>query len=868
MANILIVDDDPNTRQLYKALLTPFGHAVREAVDGVDGLSLAQTTKPDLILSDIVMPSMNGYEFVCALRKLPGLDAIPVIFQSASFLDREAHALGTKCGVYDFISKPCEPERVLETVNRVLRLPLALAPPPSLTPTKDPIPLLIDAFHEKGMELDTAKMRLAALLELGLQMSYCTAPQELLETTARAARKIIGADYAAVGTLEDNGAEFGSLVTSGMVSATALKLAKPPVAGSFREIALEKKLLRFCSRAEEPCGLTLPPDHPPVHSFLGMPVQTGTRAYGLIYVADKLCGVEFTLEDEHLLATIAAKLAIAYENILRYHDIQEQALKLEREIKQRKQAEDRFRLLVETAPTGILICDGQGCITEANTQLQRMFGYTSEELVGQPVEMLVPEQHRGTHVGHRTGYVNNPQARPMGTGMELHGRRKDGTSFPLEISLGPLVTPEGVWISSTIIDISERKKLEQQLQVSQRLEAVGQLSAGIAHDFNNILTAITGNAKLVLADLPADHPLHQNVVEIEKASLRATQLVRQILTFGRQETPKLQVVKLAPLVGEALQLLRAALRAGIEFRTQFDQELPDISADATQICQIVMNLGTNAAHAMGNQQTGVLEIRLERVTVDPTLAHSSPELHEGPYVRLSIRDNGHGMDKATMTRIFEPFYTTKPQGEGTGLGLSVVHGIMKTHNGAITVYSELGKGTVFNLYLPAAEGATLEAQPAQVQRELRGHGERVLYVDDEEPLVFLMGHMLQRLGYKVTGCTDPHKALETFRSRSDQFDVVVSDLSMPGMSGFDLACEILQVRPGMPMLIASGYIRPQDNEQIRSLGLPGLILKPDTVEQLGETLHKLFKKREEQAGADKSPGGQIALSQRAAKSNG
>jgi CheY-like chemotaxis protein len=731
VANILIVDDDPNTRQLYKALLTPFGHAVREAVDGVDGLSLAQTTKPDLILSDIVMPSMNGYEFVCALRKLPGLDAIPVIFQSASFLDREAHALGTKCGVYDFISKPCEPERVLETVNRVLRLPLALAPPPSLTPTKDPIPLLIDAFHEKGMELDTAKMRLAALLELGLQMSYCTAPQELLETTARAARKIIGADYAAVGTLEDNDAEFGSLVTSGMVSATALKLAKPPVAGSFREIALEKKLLRFCSRAEEPCGLTLPPDHPPVHSFLGMPVQTGTRAYGLIYVADKLCGVEFTLEDEHLLATIAAKLAIAYENILRYHDIQEQALKLEREIKQRKQAEDRFRLLV-----------------------------------------------------------------------------------------------------------------------------------------NNILTAITGNAKLVLADLPADHPLHQNVVEIEKASLRATQLVRQILTFGRQETPKLQVVKLAPLVGEVLQLLRAALRAGIEFRTQFDQELPDISADATQICQILMNLGTNAAHAMGNQQTGVLEIRLERVTVDPTLAHSSPELHEGPYVRLSIRDNGHGMDKATMTRIFEPFYTTKPQGEGTGLGLSVVHGIMKTHNGAITVYSELGKGTVFNLYLPAAEGATLEAQPAQVQRELRGHGERVLYVDDEEPLVFLMGHMLQRLGYKVTGCTDPHKALETFRSRSDQFDVVVSDLSMPGMSGFDLACEILQVRPGMPMLIASGYIRPQDNEQIRSLGLPGLILKPDTVEQLGETLHKLFKKREEQAGADKSPGGQIALSQRAAKSNG
>ena len=341
MAEILIVDDDPNTRQLYMALLTPFGHAVREAVDGVDGLSLTQEAKPDLILCDIVMPSMNGYEFVFALRKLPGLDDIPIIFQSASFLDREAHALGTKCGVYDFISKPCEPERILETVNRVLRLPTPLAPPPSLTPAKDPIPLLIDAFREKGMELDTVKMRLAALLELGLQMSYCAAPRELLETTVKAARKIIGADYAGVGTLEEGGSEFGCLVTSGMNAATALKLAKPAVAGTFHEIAIAKKLLRFCSSAGVPADLALPPDHPPVHSFLGMPVQTGTRSYGLIYVADKLCGVAFTLEDERLLATIAAKLAIAYENILRYQDIQEQAVKLEREIEQRKQAEDR-----------------------------------------------------------------------------------------------------------------------------------------------------------------------------------------------------------------------------------------------------------------------------------------------------------------------------------------------------------------------------------------------------------------------------------------------------------------------------------------------------------------------------------------------
>lgn len=852
MAKILIVDDDPATRQLYVSLLTPFGHQVDEACDGEEGLDSARKLSPSLVISDILMPTMNGYEFVSRLRQFSGFKNVPVIFQSASFLDHETQTLGRACGVNDFIGKPCEPEKILGTVNRVLGLPVHPPTPLDIsTATHDPVPMLIDAFYEKGKRLDAMSLRLAALLDLGLQLSRTNDPKHLLEHAVSAARKIIGANYAGAGSVRKGDARFALFVTTGIGEETAIKLSRPEVAGTFQEIAVQGKTAQAFGHDKELIRLALPAGHPPVSGFLGMPIQTGTRNYGLIYVANKLSNLAFTEEDRRFLATIAAKLAVAYENALRYLEIQERTVNLEHEVAQRKQAEDRFRLLVDTAPTGILICDEKGHVNEANAQLQRMFGYSREELIGHAVEMLVPEQHRGGHVGHRTAYTNSPQTRPMGVGMELRGRRKDGTTFPLEISLGPLVTAEGTWISSTVVDISERKKLEQQLQVSQRLESVGQLAAGIAHDFNNILTAIAGNTKLALADLPADHPLQPNLAEIQKGTLRATQLVRQILTFGRQDAPKREVIKLTPVVDEALKLLRAGLRAGIEIRTHFASGLPDVFADSTQIHQIVMNLATNAADAMAKQSVGILEIRLESVIVDADLARTTPELHEGSYLRVSIRDNGCGMDKATAARIFEPFYTTKPKGEGTGLGLSVVHGIIKTHGGAITVYSEPGKGTVFQLYLPAAQGSAQKTQTQSTEGEFRGHGERILYVDDEEPLVFLMKRMLTRLGYEVTGCTEPGKALETFRSGPHDFDVVVSDLSMPQMSGIDLARELLQIRPGTPILIASGYIRPEDNQEVRNLGLPDLLLKPDTIEDLSRSLHDVFAKSKPSV-----PGGQ------------
>ena len=838
MATILVVDDDPNARQLYSSLLQPFGHTVLEARDGHDGLKLAREHEPDLIVSDILMPTMNGYDFVSALRKLPGHSRTNVIFQSASFLDRESRALGSACGVSDYLSKPCDPENVLQTVNRMLGLPASSAPLAASDGQADPVSLLVDAFYHRGRQVDTTSARLSALVKFGIQIAQLEACEALMEAAVDGARNVIGANYSGAamlteGTIEGGPVEFSCCRFAGVEDSVVVQCAHAPVPSAFLRVLNGNGVLReFAGGAI--CQLELPHAHPPVHSFLGIQIRTPQRKYGLIYVADKLGGSEFDSEDGALLATIAARLAIGCENLAREQRLKEQMLLLEREVRQRREAQDRFRLLVENSPMGILLCDHQGKITEANPQLQRMFGYFRDEMVGKSVDMLVPETLRSLHSHHRHEYLVKPQTRPMGVGMELYGQRKDGTTFPVEISLGPLRGAEHPMISSTVVDITERKKLEEQLRISQRLEAVGELAAGISHDFNNILTAISGNIRLGLADLPSGHCVRQNLEEIAKATARATKLVRQILSFSRQNAPKREPINLASVVDEAVTLLRAGLRANISLATDYASEMPAVLADSTQIHQIVMNLCTNAADAIGEKQ-GSIKIQIKKADGADVASISNGRLLQAPYLLLSVCDTGSGMDQHTLRRLFEPFYTTKPVGHGTGLGLSVVHGIVQQHGGTVRVQSAPGEGSRFDVYLPVTADQVAKENIAP-REEPRGKGERILYVDDEEPLVLLMTKMLQRLGYEVSGCPDAHKALELFRNNPQNFDAVITDLSMPGMSGMEFARQLLQIRPGTPIIITSGYIRSQDNVAVRKLGLADIRLKPDTVQELAKTL--------------------------------
>ncbi|MGD0909257.1 MAG: PAS domain S-box protein [Candidatus Acidiferrales bacterium] len=469
-----------------------------------------------------------------------------------------------------------------------------------------------------------------------------------------------------------------------------------------------------------------------------------------------------------------------------------------------------------------------------------LYGYPSQEAVGHVSHSLLQTIFpaplaRIEEILHRDGAWQG----------ELIHRRRDGSHVSVASKWVLHLNAQGqpIKIIEMNQDITTLKKTQAMQLSSQKLESVGALSGGIAHDFNNILLAINGNAKLAISDLPTDHPAQESLNEIAKAGARAADLVRRILTFTRPGEQKREVQRMQPVVEEAIKLVRATLPANIEIRTQFAAGLPPVSVDATQIHQVIVNLATNGAHAIGDRQ-GIVELRLDTSVVGPADIERVPGLVPGRYVKLYVGDNGCGMDSATLARIYDPFFTTKPVGQGTGLGLSVVHGIVSSHDGAVTVYSEVGKGTAFHLYFPVASQPETQSA-AEPQRIERTRNEHVIYVDDEEALVFFATRMLTRLGYRVTGYTDAVEALREIRAHPEGVDALVTDLSMPQMSGLDLAREALAIHPNLTVVITSGYMRPEDQVKAEQLGVREVILKPTTANQLASKLDKLMEERAE-----------------------
>ena len=481
---------------------------------------------------------------------------------------------------------------------------------------------------------------------------------------------------------------------------------------------------------------------------------------------------------------------------------------------------------------------GRYRIAAVNTAFSKLFGISDKDIVGRPLEDIVPPDMLERTLARYDCAARTGARQVWEEIMSSRAGEKFG-----EITLIPLFDAEGRCTNyvGTVHDMTariqserERAQLQSRLHQAQRIQALGTLAGGIAHDFNNILAAIGGNTDLLLEEIGTDSPMRKPLLEIQKASRRANDLVRQILTFSRSSAPTYEIVDPRPVAAEALELLRATLPSDLELRESFAEDTPSIKADSTQFHQVVVNLVANAAHASGREK-GAVEVLLDAAT-DAEIPRDTPApIARGRYLRLRVRDQGCGMDAATLKRVFEPFFTTRPPGQGTGLGLSVVHGIVESHKGVIHIDSALGRGTVVSVFLPASEDA---ATAPSATSHATGRGERIMYVDDEEALVLLMDRALTKRGYQVGGFSTPAEALKAFSERPDDFDVVITDLSMPGMPGPQLASRLREVRKDVPIILTSGYIRPEDRDMATQLNINQVVYKSNTVDQLAEALGK------------------------------
>ena len=514
-----------------------------------------------------------------------------------------------------------------------------------------------------------------------------------------------------------------------------------------------------------------------------------------------------------------------------------------------RRKEKQFRSLLESAPDAIVIADSEGKIVLTNAQTEKLFGYERGEIVGEKVELLLPAAVRDKHVAERRKYHSAPKVRPMGNGSDLAGRRKDGSEFPVDVSLSPIDTENGTLVAASVRDVTERhraaeekRRLEARLFQAQKMQAVGVLAGGIAHDFNNILGSIVLFVELAKSQLQEPPEAEKSLNQVLRASARAKDLVLQILAFGRGEEPELKPVSAEKVVKEALNLLRSSVPAGIEVRQNISPDCGGILADATQMHQVIVNLCTNACQAM-ERSGGLMEIDLRPIEVDSQFIQRHPELQTGPYVRLTVRDNGTGIDPAIQDRVFDPFFTTKEVGAGTGLGLAVVHGIVKSHHGAIDLRSEPGEGTQVAVYLPQLEGEVV-TQPADTEANPAG-SEHILFVDDEEMLAEVSRLTLEKLGHKVTTQVSSVEALNLFRAQAWNFDLVISDVTMPKMNGIELARKLLEIRPDIPIILATGFTDLIKPDEAASIGIREVLNKPYSLRDLGETIRRVLDKPEE-----------------------
>jgi PAS domain S-box-containing protein len=538
---------------------------------------------------------------------------------------------------------------------------------------------------------------------------------------------------------------------------------------------------------------------------------------------------------------------------LTYIELEQRVKELDKEVEKirktdemLREGEETYRTILENIEEGYYETDIAGNFTFINEAMCKIRGYSRDELMGMNNrQYMTPEVSKSVYNAFNEVYTTGNPLKNL----EWETIKPDGSKTQVEVSASLIkdLYNQPVGFRGIVRDVTERKLMEEekkrlhaQLQQAQKLEAIGTLAGGIAHDFNNILGAILGYTELALLEVPQESTVRPKLIEVFKAGHRAKDLVKRILSFSRSNDQGRKPVQPSIIVKEALQLLRSSLPSTIQIKQYIRKEAGIINAEPTQIHQILMNLCTNAAHAM-RDKGGILKVNLSNVDVDTETAERYPDLTPGLYVNITVNDTGHGMDPSVVERIFEPYFTTKAVGEGTGLGLSVVHGIVRSYGGAVKVDSEPGKGSTFQVFLPSTNYIETQVQVEEPPDPPKG-SQRILLVDDEKALVYAGQGILEHLGYEVIVKTDGVKALEAFRAQPEKFDLVITDLTMPAKTGTELAKELLQIKPEIPIILCSGFSDEISEEMAKAVGIRKFIMKPIIMSEIAGTIRQIFNK--------------------------
>jgi PAS domain S-box-containing protein len=578
------------------------------------------------------------------------------------------------------------------------------------------------------------------------------------------------------------------------------------------------------------------------------PVIAPIITLSLAAIVGRLTDLRLALEDQYMRSRQAEQALQAHQQHLeqvvheRTAELASANQLLQQEISERQRteaalrsSEEQYRHLVENINDVIYATDAQGVFTYLSPAVEAQSGYTPAELIGHTFADYVYQEDRPRILNQfeklLTGHLEPSEYRMVTKAGAIRWIRSSSRC----IYHGDQV----VGVQGAYIDITEKRGLEEQLRQAHKMEALGTLAGGIAHDFNNILGIILGNAELALLNNPDGQPTRQLLEQIHQACMRAQTLVRQILSFSRKTPQELQLCHLGPIVQESLALLRTLIPTTIELRLDITATADVVLADPAQIHQVMINLVMNALQAM-EDAGGVLEVSLVDLVLDE-IAAQHHELKPGSYVQLTVRDTGGGIAPAIMGRIFDPYFTTKEVGKGTGMGLAVVHGIVTHHGGAISAQSVLGRGASFQVYLPVREAEPILAPPPTVS--LASGQERILFIDDEQALVSMGKAFLESLGYDVVIETSSREALALFIRQPDGFDLVITDMTMPEMTGERLAKELRRIRPDIPIILCTGFSHHLNEEEAKAIGIGAFLMKPFGLRELAETVWTVLEKQ-------------------------